>query len=486
MSTKTKTISIKEANRRKKQSQQDKAKNAKGVVVKRKRRPTALNRMIYPFANGTLQAFKRYQDQSTNKYILGLLDPELAIKRDWKVKCPSPYPTPTFSISVCNEWTLGPNTQGKALITWRPNMLQSDMYREYLEAKTRAMVTNDIRERFQYEMDQGNVLSLDNIDLQGVTIKEIDYSQVTICTDNDLDGEDTTTHCEHQFQRMKPLKLPITKYRLVGAKLKIVYDGRNDDESGTIIGGQYLGKLAPMNKYQTYVNGLVTYHNALNQEKELPIASEPAAMNMGYDDSDEMRQFQQFDNIKNLNYVINEPVIKGKAYNFYAYPVDHSYYNFESVGEYGGSQEIAHAYTTLFGGTDKFYHNAIFMSDYQDGQFGSVTTADTYNEIELNTYLGLNNTVPKITIPSYVIGLSNIASTRDCIHVYLYEIYECICTPDMNQIATQNIGIGIPQDQLINAQNSMISGNSLSQSAQLVRSYSMPNLQRSRNPIRRK
>lgn len=343
-----------------------------------------------------VSTMKRRMDTTTLEYYQALLDPEYAAVNNIEVKFPAPYDLPTKCVNVKNSWETKVNTSGNCLITWRPNYLVTKPWAK--EAGKWAAYTQN-----SAWLPYGDPLYV--------------YSQVTINNEAAIDGETQVTGGLN-FQPMKEINLPIVKYRLVSAKMTIEYIGRNDDESGSITSGQWVGDLTPAAFVaQGVLHGIYS--------------ASPTLSNCS-DQSKAGCQFGQFDVIRDLPYGNVKALKKGEIYSYYYYPIDHNASTFTVIGQYGTTEKAK-----LVNIQDTTSNKKVVMSISDFAQnlsaelgISGISGTTTFN----SNYEGTN----RVTAPSYIVAISGLSSTASAndIRINLYENYECIFAPELSMLST--------------------------------------------------
>lgn len=373
-------------------------------VTKQRERTGAIGKGKKP------STMKRRFDNSTLQYYQALLDPEYAAINSIEVKFPTPYDLPSKCVNIKNSWETKVNSKGNALITWRPNYLATTYWAD----------------------EVGNWLINNSLDHpQKFQAPDFHYSQVTINNELTLDGERDLLHGA-DFVEMKQVKLPIIKYRLVSAKLTVEYIGRNDDESGSITSGQWIGDMTPI---AAVVQG-TTYNNV----------SIVGTASMLRDNSNQTCAFGQFDNIRDLPYGNVKALRKGDVYSYYYYPIDSSTSKFTVIGQYGESEqakEDAYIDPTSTG------RLKMSISDFAPNLEMTTTVTSTGGS---KTTTSVSQGTNRVTVPSYIIAISGLSSTTTAneIRINLYENYECIFAPELSMFAsTSNLKLnGIVANQV--------------------------------------
>lgn len=422
------------------------------IINRRTPRMPIINKTRYAPGNrfisrATPRIMKNYKDNATLRYYSALLDPEYAVSNKVDCKYPEPYPLPTQTIHIANDWTLSPNSEGKALITWRPYYLTTVDQEKWM--------ADHVLQEYTISNQQA---------IAGTAHAETSkgsYAQVTVNNDESLSGENMNQN--NQFKPMKYVNLPILKYRLIGAKLVIRYNGRSDDEAGSITYGQYTGTLAPVR----YGSAQYSYHKYVISQDTLFQADTVTRDAEAWDVSTECGKFGVFDNIRSLPYSNKEPFIKNKKYSFYFYPFDSSSSDFKHIGGYGDIEEVSMiSESRQKVGEDYSKNSLVYISRNQLDHSANVTTDVIGNKtIKSNEYQeedyyqkDILQERPGITVPSYIIALENMTSTESStISISLYETYEAICSQDMNLVASvSRPNVNINKNQLLNIQSQIM------------------------------
>lgn len=183
--------------------------NNKNNKIRRRIRPRRLVRKktqyiepnrINDFRNKTgdtlLRELKIYHRYVKNRYLLGLVHPDLAVKEQIPVKLYSDVPIPTASIGFHQQTQFTTSSNGTFLLSWRPNFIMT-------AADLSALSAND-------------------------------YSQITYNNSAALTGNTSVAGNAFVPGSVAPAIL-IQRYRLVSAIIKISYNGSVLNQSGTMI-----------------------------------------------------------------------------------------------------------------------------------------------------------------------------------------------------------------------------------------------------------
>lgn len=366
-----------------------------------------------------------YYNQNLYNYLYGLVNPERAVQNKLSIKFPAYYPMPTQTLHIQNDFTVKINENGTAFITWRPNFVTSQKIEE-------SRIKNYIFKNFTI-----NGLN----DPEMVSGTSMNYSQLTINNDGELNGQDVT-NVGNVFYSFRPIELNIKKYRLIGAKLVLRYNGRSDEESGSITYGQYNGNLAPVIYSNIQLVG--------NQSNKQVVKSGDYNINC-IDKSDECAKFTNFDKIKELPFSNTETLRKNKKYSFYYFAMDNHAEEFQHVGSYGTIDKINDFYTMsniTLSGDPALRSTSGYISRFQPEQAAFIKIVETDTDQEINSsydYEGLDKRSyyiekPEITNPSYIIGLSNLEPNKNSIMISIYETYEVIMGDEVNMLGSMNSG----------------------------------------------
>lgn len=366
----------------------------------------------------TAMAVYNNMQQQEQNYYHALLDPEYAQVARFDVKLPNPMPVQSKTVHLQNSWTFNTNNKGKAFLSWRPN---------YLTTPNRMKnVMNLVGKQQIQKLYPNNELLYYHNNSTGSA-----YSQLTINNHSLLTGEsEDIVPGANIFKPMKQVDLPILKYRLVSAMLKITYHGKRDDESGTITSGQYVGYLRPGAEAFVLDGDYAVKRDEQTIERKLKtIINETGS----FDDSKELAHYQQFDNIVSLPYGQRSTILKGKEYCFYYYPLDDTAMQFSDIGAIADEDEMFGDYFAGPRQTDAMIAHTGFQFHQSTQFFTSDSPNSKISRVETQSR-------PHNTVPTYLIGIDNVfknsESESDVFTITLYESYECLMNDNMNLVAT--------------------------------------------------
>lgn len=382
----------------------------------------------------TAKAQKTAATKGVDEYLVALIDPEYACKKRIPVKMPNVTELPTNTLNVVNEFRFKPNSNGFALLSWRPNQFIDN---------TSAMTM--LKNRMD-SMAAGSNWS--NCIVKGFHICN---SELTINTDDEIDGEHLST--KNKFMYNKEITFPTFKYRLVSSKLVITYDGNLDDTSGKIKTCHYIGDLNPLNyisSIDTHKDGSYTY-----QPADYAPSSDSYFRINHFDECTQMQQFGQFDIMKTMPYYQDFPISHGQGYSLYYYPCDTSNFDFNypfSQGDMDATEYVPHGHNEAITGltSTRYTYPAMYIMNQGKTkihvEYGNST--DTYSHDAYMANFDPNGRLhsldkPNTTNPAFIIALEGVdrENTRDtkCFTVTIYSNYEILPDLSMYNLASYDL-----------------------------------------------
>lgn len=141
-----------------------------------------------------LQQMRSYNKMMRDKYLVGLIHPDIAYKEGIPVKLYNDVPIPTSTVSYCETYQFTTSSLGTFLLSWRPDYLMSSTYSAGI----------------------------------------VDYSKITYNNSSSLNGTSSTSGNNFISGHYIPT-VAYQRYRLVSALIRIAYNGPVLNQSGRMI-----------------------------------------------------------------------------------------------------------------------------------------------------------------------------------------------------------------------------------------------------------
>lgn len=145
------------------------------------------------------------------KYVNFILNPSLSNRGYDIPKLPNMFNVPTSTARMVDTHMVTANGSGNLLITWKPGFLSTEA------------IINEVNEKLQPGWKSNFTQT-----------EKYWWSNITLNNNSNLDGQ--TINNNNGYLPCPMLNMPVSRYRLISAELKLTYIGANDT-----IAGKYLG-----------------------------------------------------------------------------------------------------------------------------------------------------------------------------------------------------------------------------------------------------